>query len=147
MLICTRGIRFSAEKPRREKQSTGLFFRKRLSNPSLYLPKQKAPDGCMLICIRGIRFSAEKPSDGSDNPPDCLSLPSVRILLYICQNKKHPDWDAFCFGGQRGIRTLERVLAVTRFPVVRLRPAQPSVHNIKHYNSNHCKCQAFFQCF
>ena len=34
---------------------------------------------------------------------------------------------AFCFGGERGIRTLERVLAVTRFPIVRLRPAQPSL--------------------
>ena len=30
-------------------------------------------------------------------------------------------------GGERGIRTPERVLAVTRFPVVRLRPAQPSL--------------------
>ena len=30
-------------------------------------------------------------------------------------------------GGEKGIRTLERVLAVTRFPVVRLRPAQPSL--------------------
>ncbi len=32
------------------------------------------------------------------------------------------------FGGKRGIRTLERVLTVTRFPIVRLRPAQPSFH-------------------
>jgi hypothetical protein len=43
----------------------------------------------------------------------------------------------FFFGGERGIRTLERVLAVTRFPVVRLRPAQPSLRvlskNIKIY--------------
>ena len=31
-------------------------------------------------------------------------------------------------GGERGIRTLGRVLADTRFPVVRLRPAQPSLH-------------------
>ena len=31
-------------------------------------------------------------------------------------------------GGERGIRTLGRVLAYTRFPVVRLRPAQPSLH-------------------
>ena len=30
-------------------------------------------------------------------------------------------------GGERGIRTLVRVLAETRFPVVRLRPAQPSL--------------------
>ena len=37
----------------------------------------------------GIRFSAEKPSDGSDSPPDCHSLPSVRILPYI-KEKRHP---------------------------------------------------------
>ena len=34
------------------------------------------------------------------------------------------------FGGERGIRTLGRVLAVTRFPVVRLRPAQPSLRSL-----------------
>ena len=33
------GIRFSAEKPRRLKQSTGLFFKSRLSNP-LTMPFQ-----------------------------------------------------------------------------------------------------------
>ena len=32
---------------------------------------------------------------------------------------------------KRGIRTLERVLAVTRVPVVRLRPAQPSLHIVR----------------
>ena len=32
------------------------------------------------------------------------------------------------FGGKRGIRTLGGFMAHTRFPVVRLRPAQPSFH-------------------
>lgn len=32
--------------------------------------------------------------------------------------------------GQRGIRTLDTLLTYTRVPVVRLRPAQPSVHNM-----------------
>ena len=50
-------------------------------------------------------------------------------------------------GAERGIRTLERVLTVTRFPIVRLRPAQPSVHNIRYYNSTHSKCQEFFYLF
>ena len=36
-------------------------------------------------------------------------------------------------GGKKGIRTLERVLAVTRFPIVRLRPAQPSFHIFNFY--------------
>ena len=37
------------------------------------------------------------------------------------------DKSAFFVGGERGIRTLGTVLAFTRFPVVRLRPAQPSL--------------------
>ena len=39
-------------------------------------------------------------------------------------------------GGEREIRTLGRVLAFTRFPVVRLRPAQPSLHIILNWNYN-----------
>ena len=35
------------------------------------------------------------------------------------------------FGGERGIRTLGTVLAFTRFPIVRLRPAQPSLHSTR----------------
>ena len=37
------------------------------------------------------------------------------------------------FGGERGIRTLGTVLAFTRFPIVRLRPAQPSLHLLDFY--------------
>ena len=44
------------------------------------------------------------------------------------QKRKDTHTYIFSFGGERGIRTLERVLAVTRFPIVRLRPAQPSLH-------------------
>ena len=32
------------------------------------------------------------------------------------------------FGGEIGIRTLDAVSVHTRFPVVRLRPTQPSLH-------------------
>lgn len=48
-------------------------------------------------------------------------------------------------GGEREIRTLGRVLAVTRFPVVRLRPAQPSLRVENHEQKNgiisRIKCQ------
>ena len=62
--------------------------------------------------------------------------PSVAPSLFesptnITATKKEriPTDTLFFFsGGERGIRTPERVLAVTRFPVVRLRPAQPSLH-------------------
>ena len=34
------------------------------------------------------------------------------------------------FGGEKGIRTLDTLSTYTRFPVARLRPAQPSLHAI-----------------
>ena len=58
-------------------------------------------------------------------------------------------------GGKKGIRTLEGFRGPTRFPVVRLRPAQPSFHifscaapDCKSYYSNRStKCQAQFCIF
>ena len=35
---------------------------------------------------------------------------------------------SWAYGGKKGIRTLEGFMGPTRFPVVRLRPAQPSFH-------------------
>ena len=46
------------------------------------------------------------------------------------RKRQLPQEAAVSFGGERGIRTLERVLTVTRFPIVRLRPAQPSLQAI-----------------
>ena len=49
--------------------------------------------------------------------------------------KKHTPMGVCFFGGEREIRTLGRVLAYTRFPVVRLRPTQPSLratHTLYH---------------
>ena len=64
---------------------------------------------------------------------------------------------ALFYGGQSGIRTLERVLAVTRFPIVRLRPAQPTVHfrnitdalpyRLDYYITIDPLCQALFKIF
>ena len=53
-----------------------------------------------------------------------VSRKNGRGLINLSRNLR-PRWRG---GGKRGIRTLERVLAVTRFPIVRLRPAQPSFH-------------------
>ena len=44
------------------------------------------------------------------------------------QTKKHPIGCFLVCGGEKEIRTLVGVLAQTRFPVVRLRPTQPSLH-------------------
>ena len=51
-------------------------------------------------------------------------------LIFIVKKEVISCEDYLFSGGERGIRTLERVLAVTRFPVVRLRPAQPSLHKM-----------------
>ena len=48
-------------------------------------------------------------------------------------------------GGEREIRTLGRVLAYTRFPVVRLRPTQPSLRGLEYYTTAFRKNQAFFE--
>ena len=45
-------------------------------------------------------------------------------LFYAIQ----PFFWLIILSGQRGIRTLDTLLTYTRVPVVRLRPAQPSVH-------------------
>ena len=54
-------------------------------------------------------------------------------LLSVCNRKAcisvfSSKYRLFNSGGQRGIRTLDTLLTYTRVPVVRLRPAQPSVH-------------------
>ena len=58
-------------------------------------------------------------------PPFQVQIPGSTF-----QNEKNPQ--AFQLtdfsGGKRGIRTLGGFMAHTRFPVVRLRPAQPSFH-------------------
>ena len=38
------------------------------------------------------------------------------------QIEKPPFWVAFLFGGDGEIRTLEELLTLTRFPIVRARP-------------------------
>ena len=68
-----------------------------------------------------------------------LSFTSPVRLLKIRGSKTPETTDAvggtptaskvgICFGGERGIRTLETLSTPTRFPIVRLRPAQPSLH-------------------
>jgi hypothetical protein len=41
------------------------------------------------------------------------------------------------FGGERGIRTLGTLSTYTRFPVVRLRPAQPSLRDMDTVQYNY----------
>ena len=50
-----------------------------------------------------------------------------QFTLFADTKKAVPVW-VLLFGGKRGIRTLGAFIGHTRFPVVRLRPAQPSFH-------------------
>ena len=64
--------------------------------------------------------------------------------VYKRQYKNDAENSASC-GGKRGIRTLERVLAVTRFPIGRLRPAQPSFHDFNILSYPRRIVKNFFQ--
>ncbi len=61
------------------------------------------------------------------------------------ETKKNTLWCSFYLGGKIGIRTLVGVLAQTRFPVVRLRPAQPSFHRVVFYHKNFIKSREIFR--
>ena len=81
------------------------------------------------------RASLRYPSP-KNSPPDCFcsrnfvsAAGSFESPSFQFDKKSDPTgWDHF-FGGKRGIRTLGAFIGHTRFPVVRLRPAQPSFHN------------------
>ena len=70
----------------------------------------------------------------------CLPIPPYPYIKTTLKNS------ASC-GGKRGIRTLERVLAVTRFPIVRLRPAQPSFHDFNILSYPRRIVKNFFEMF
>ena len=61
----------------------------------------------------------------------------TRQFCYFCtiQQRKKPvtSFLSWAYGGKKGIRTLEGFRGPTRFPVVRLRPAQPSFHILMLY--------------
>ena len=53
--------------------------------------------------------------------------PILPFLRYTTKTA-HDIFLSWTYGGKKGIRTLEGFRGPTRFPVVRLRPAQPSFH-------------------
>ena len=62
-----------------------------------------------------------------------FSLRSNPIIFSVTKKDSTLLGAIFLCGGERGIRTLGTVLAFTRFPIVRLRPAQPSLHLLDFY--------------
>ena len=74
----------------------------------------------------GIRLPAGRAVPRENHPLDGFLTRGLRILSIHTKNQTGiPFGIPSLFGGKGGIRTLGRVLADTRFPVVRLRPAQP----------------------
>ena len=87
------------------------------------------------ICVQAQPGSLRCPSP-KNSPPDCFcgrnfvsAAGSFESLSFQFIKKVTPLGGITFFGGKRGIRTLGAFIGHTRFPVVRLRPAQPSFHN------------------
>ena len=64
-----------------------------------------------------------------NSPPDCFLNAASNPCYIPSAIENGRRLASFFYGGKTGIRTLEAVLALTRFPVVRLRPTQPSFHS------------------
>ena len=89
------------------------------------LPTRRRPAGLASAPVSlGRKFLYLYSLDGF--LPTCgrpfLSNPSLLLA-----KQKNTPWVFLCFGGERGIRTLDTLMRYTRFPVVRLRPARPSL--------------------
>ena len=70
------------------------------------------------------------------------SLPKFKAQKF----HKRSVYATFGLGGEKGIRTPEVVLALTRFPIVRLRPAQPSLRaTVTLYLKLYEKSRAIFK--
>ena len=80
-----------------------------------------------------------------------------RFCHFCAIQQKQPmtSFLSWAYGGKKGIRTLEGFRGPTRFPVVRLRPAQPSFHIfscaapdcMSYYSNTNFKCQDLFCIF
>ena len=144
--------RFAPTRPRAAKPSTGrfrfCFAKPPCSNPPLYHTSTQNghPVGCPFRVggergIAALRCKSAVLAAGPLRTSPLKTLPRSVFLtrltlsgsnppLITTKTKETPRGCLFRFGGERGIRTPERVLAVTRFPVVRLRPAQPSLRAV-----------------
>ena len=86
-------------------------------------------EGGISECSALSRLACAHCHVSENSPLDCFLpkacgflLPCSNLLLSSRKTKTAPK-GRFCFGGEGGIRTLERFVAVTRFPIVRARPA------------------------
>ena len=73
------------------------------------------------------KISLHPPPAAVDFSPS-LTATRFELRISLRQRKKPPYWVAFV-GGEGEIRTLEPLLTVTRFPIVRARPATRLLRN------------------
>ena len=116
-MCCNVGEGFSL--PLQTKNRQTYYFRAEINgsfvgDDALHRPATDITIRCERHIVRG---------RGNPSPTSCDRPFESRYILSA--TKKDIQSDVLFYGGKGGIRTLERVLAVTRFPVVRLRPAQP----------------------
>ena len=69
----------------------------------------------------------------------------MRFLRNSIEKTGNLEKDYRLSGGEGGIRTLETLLTPTRFPIVRLRPAQPPLHAIRFIAFRSAICVALKQ--
>ena len=116
--------------------------------------RKKPSNKTANINIRCLQWRKDRDSDSRGTKPlgrrgsdsllkGVIHYRSVRIPSI--ETKKNTLWCSFYLGGKIGIRTLVGVLAQTRFPVVRLRPAQPSFHRVVFYHKNFIKSREIFR--
>ena len=131
------GIRILAVRRRSVRLGSDVPFGTSFTTEPVRIPiaKQKSVIRILAARRRSVRL-------GSDSRPR-LSFTTEPVRIPIAKQKS-THWVLFCFGGKIGIRTLVGVLAQTRFPVVRLRPAQPSFHRVVFYHKILIKSRGIF---
>ena len=120
-----------------------------------------------MVCRFRWQARANPPQTTQQKSPTALKRLDISIkyaskmarrFCHFCaiqQKQPMTSFLSWAYGGKKGIRTLEGFRGPTRFPVVRLRPAQPSFHIfscaapdcMSYYSNTNFKCQDLFCIF
>ena len=76
----------------------------------------------LAACAPHCALAPQKNTGRANHPQDGLLFRPSNLFHTYCQTQIPPMWAVFVFGGGGEIRTLERLMTVTRFPIVRPRP-------------------------
>ena len=128
----------TAGKNKKSPQPTGNWLRGNWKHSEISRKKLKFS---LKNCKIGRQGREDSPQSARQKSPTALKRLDISIKCaskmarrFCCfctiQQRKKPmtSFLSWAYGGKKGIRTLEGFRGPTRFPVVRLRPAQPSFH-------------------